>query len=72
MLLQSGICPKPNLEDLKISVQPDMSDAGINLQDYQQIFMFCKSPELCLTDDARVNHGRNIFAEDTLQSPLSS
>jgi choline dehydrogenase-like flavoprotein len=62
MLMRSGIGPKEELEALGIPVQIDLPGVGKNLQDHQLLFTYYELSEPNLTDDARVNHDPNSFA----------
>lgn len=62
MLLRSGIGPREDLEKLGIPVEVDLPGVGKNLQDHQLIFTHYEVSKPDLTDDARVNHDPDAWA----------
>ena len=62
MLLRSGIGPRQDLEKLNIPVYVDLPGVGKNLQDHQLIFTYYEVNKPDLTDDARVNHDPDAWA----------
>lgn len=69
MLLRSGIGPRQDLEKLKIPVCVDLPGVGKNLQDHQLIFTYYEVNKPGLTDDERVNHDPDAWANGLKECP---
>lgn len=61
ILMRSGLGPKKELDRHNIPCLVDLPGLGQNLQDHQLIFTYYELNQ-ALTDDARVNHDPNAYA----------